>query len=67
MRRAGFKPPKIDPHTLRHTFGTQYKLKGGDVFSHRHIMVHGRIESTMLHAEMSDKLVAEQHRKCSPL
>ena len=24
MRRAGFKPPKMGPHTLRHTFGTQY-------------------------------------------
>ena len=38
MRRAGFKQPKIGPDTLRHTFGTQYMLNGGDVFSLRRIM-----------------------------
>ena len=43
MRRAGFKPPKIGPHTLHHTFGTQYTLNGGDVFSLRRIMRHSRI------------------------
>ena len=67
MLRAGFKPPKIGPHTLRHTFGTQYMLNGGDVFSLRRIMGHSRIETTMLYAEMSDTLVAQQHRKYSPM
>ena len=67
MRRAGFNPPKIGPHTLRHTFGTQYMLNGGDVFSLRKIMGHSRIETTMLYAEMSDTLVAQQHRKFSPM
>lgn len=67
MRRAGFKPPKIGPHTLRHTFGTQYMLNGGDVFSLRLIVGHSKIETTMLYAEMSDRLVAEQHRKFSPM
>ena len=36
MRNAGFLPPKTGPHTLRHTFGTQYILKRGDVFSSHH-------------------------------
>ena len=67
MRRAGFKPPMIGPHTLRHTFGTQYMLNEGDVFSLRRIMGHSRIETTMLYAEMSDRLVAEQHRKFSQM
>ncbi len=67
MRHAGFKPPKIGPHTLRHTFGTQYMLNGGDVFSLKRIMGHSNIETTMLYVEMSDRLVAEQHRKFSPM
>ena len=67
MLGAGFRPPKIGPHTLRHTFGTQYMLNGGDVFSLRRIMGHSRIETTMLYAEMSDTLVAQQHRKFSPM
>ena len=54
-------------HTLRHTFGTQYMLNGGDVFSLRRIMGHSKIETTMLYAEMSDRLVAEKHRKFSPM
>ena len=67
MRRAGFKLPKIGPHTLRHTFSTQYMLNGGDVFSLHRIMGHSRIKTTMLYAEVSDRLVAEQHRKFSPM
>ena len=58
MRNAGFDPPKIGPHTLRHTFGTQYILKGGDVFSLQRIMGHTRIETTMIYVNMSTELVA---------
>lgn len=67
MHRAGFKSPKKGPHTLRHSFGTQYMLNRGDVFPLRRIMERSRIETTMLYAEMSDRLVARQHRKFSPM
>ena len=67
MRNAGFEPPKIGPHTLRHTFGMQYILKGGDVFSLQRIMGHRRLETTMIYVNMSIELVAEQHRKFSPM
>ena len=67
MRNAGFKPPKIGPHTLRHTFGMQYILRGGDVFSLQRIMGHTRIETTMIYVNMSTELVAQQHRKFSPM
>ena len=67
MLRAGFKPPKLGPHTLHHTFGTQYMLNGGDVFSLRRVMGHSSIETTMLYAKMSDRLVTQQHRKVSPM
>ena len=67
MRNAGFEPPKIGPHTLRHTFGTHYILKGGDVFSLQRIMGHRRLDTTMIYVNMSTVLVARQHRKFSPM
>ena len=42
-------------------------LNGSDVFSLRRTMGHSKIETTMLYAEMSDRLVAEQHQKFSPM
>ena len=67
MRKAGFEPPKIGPHTLRHTFGIHYILKGGDVFSLQRIMGHRRLATTMIYVDMSTELVAQQHRKFSPM
>ena len=67
MRNAAFEPHKIGPHTMRHTFGTQYILKRGDVFSLQRIMGHRRLETTMIYANMSTEIVARQHRKFSPV
>ena len=67
MRNAGFKPPKIGPHTLRHTFGVQYIINGGDVFSLQRIMGHQRLTTTMVYVDMSTELVARQHAKFSPM
>lgn len=67
MRNAGFMPPKIGPHTLRHTLGMQYILKGGDMFSLQRIMGHRRTETTMIYVNLSTELVAQQHRKFSPM
>ena len=67
MRRAGFKPPKIGPHTLRHTFGVQYIINGGDMFSLQRIMGHQRLSTTMVYVAMSTELVARQHAKFSPM
>ena len=67
MRHAGFRPPKIGPHTLRHTFGVQYILNGGDVFSLQRIMGHQRLTTTMVYVDMSTELVARQHAKFSPM
>lgn len=67
MKNAGFMPPKICPLTLRHTFGVQYIIKGGDAFSLQRIMGHRGIETTMIYVNMSTELVAQQHRKFSPM
>ena len=67
MRRAGFNPPKIGPHTLRHTFGLQYILNDGDVFSLQKIMGHRDISTTTIYVQMSTALLAEQHSRFSPM
>ena len=67
MKRAGHKPPKIGPHMLRHTFGLQYILNGGDPFSLKRIMGHQDISTTMIYVGMSTELVARQHAKFSPM
>lgn len=67
MRTADFSPPKMGPYTLRHTFGLQYILKGGDVFSLQRIMGRRRLETTMVYVNMLTELVARQHRKFSPM
>ena len=67
MECAGFHPPKIGPHTLRHTFALHYVLGGGNAFSLRQIMGHKDIASTMIYVEMSIALLSEQHQKFSPM
>ena len=67
MRRAGFDVPKIGPHTLRHTFGVKYIRNGGDVFSLQKIFGHAKVETTMIYVDMSNSVVASQHRKFSPM
>ena len=67
MRRAGFQPPKIGPHCLRHTFGVQWMLGGGDLSSLQSILGHSKVETTMLYAQMGNNLLLEQHRKFSPM
>ena len=67
MRKAGIRPPKLGPHTLRHTFGVHWVLNGGDVFSLQRIMGHSSLASTMAYINMSTELLARQHQKFSPI
>ena len=67
MRRAGFDVPKIGPHSLRHTFGLQYIVNGGDPFSLQQILGHKNVKTTMIYVRMSNALVIGQHEKYSPM
>ena len=63
MRKAGFRPPGIGPHTLRHTFATQHIIKGGDAFSLQMMLGHTKIETTQLYVRMTAASTAKQHEE----
>ena len=67
MIAAGFKPPKLGPHALRHTFAVQYIVNGGDVASLQRILGHANVQTTMIYTQMTIGLVARQHRQFSPM
>ena len=68
MKAAGLdRRRKIGPHTLRHTFGVQYIMNGGDLPTLQKIMGHRKIETTMKYLIVSNELVKAQHRKASPM
>ncbi len=66
MYRAGIRPPKAGPHTLRHTFGLLYVKHGGDPFSLQRVMGHTSIESTMLYVQMHSQDLIDQYVRFAP-
>ena len=66
LRRPGLTGPKLGPHTLRHTFGTEYCRLGGNVRALQTIMGHKRLETTMIYVHLAGLAVAEDHARSSP-
>jgi site-specific recombinase XerD len=67
MYRAGFHPPRNGPHTLRHTFGTEFIRRGGNPYTLQQILGHTTISTTMLYVHMARVDLIEQHAKYSPM
>ena len=66
LLRAGLSGSKLGPHTLRHTFGTEYCRLGGNPRVLQEIMGHERIETTMGYVNLAGLAVSEDHAKASP-
>jgi len=67
MRQAGIDGPKVGSHRLRHGFGKNYLVNGGDLRSLQKIMGHASITTTEGYTELAiDELVA-MHHKFTPL
>ena len=66
-QRAGITGVRISPHTIRHTFATQYILNGGDAFSLQKILGHSSLDMVRVYVDMAGSNVALQHRKYSPM
>ena len=58
---------RVSPHTLRHTFATQYILNGGDAFSLQAILGHSTLEMVKIYVRLANRDVALQHQRYSPI
>jgi len=67
MEKAGIKGPKLGPHRLRHAFGKNFLVQGGDLRSLQEIMGHTDIKTTQKYATLNLTDIVKKHRKFSPL
>ncbi len=67
MEKAGIKGPKLGPHRIRHAFGKNYIVEGGDLRSLQEIMGHADIKTTEKYATLNLTDIIKKHHKFSPL
>jgi integrase len=66
-RKAKIQGVRCSPHTLRHTFATNFIRNGGDVFTLQKILGHADIQTCMVYVHMSGKHVQEAMLRHSPV
>lgn len=67
MEKVGIKGPKLGPHRIRHGFGKNYLVNGGDLRSLQEIMGHADIKTTEKYASLNLTDIIKKHQKFSPL
>jgi integrase/recombinase XerD len=67
MEKAGIKGPKLGPHRLRHAFGKNFLVEGGDLRSLQEIMGHTDVKTTQKYAALNLTDIIKKHQKFSPL
>ncbi|MDD5510058.1 MAG: tyrosine-type recombinase/integrase [Dehalococcoidales bacterium] len=67
MVKAGIKGPKLGSHRLRHAFGKNFLIQGGDLRSLQEIMGHTDIKTTQKYATLNLTDIIKKHQKFSPL
>ncbi len=67
MEQAGIKGPKLGSHRIRHGFGKNYLMEGGDLRSLQEIMGHADVKTTEKYASLNLTDIIKKHRKFSPL
>lgn len=65
--KVGIKGVRVSPHTLRHTFATQYIMNGGDAFSLQQILGHSTLEMVKVYVGLANRDVALLHQRFSPI
>jgi integrase len=59
VERNGKKRPYITFHGLRHTFASQWVMKGGDLFKLQKILGHKTVQMTMRYAHLAPEAFSE--------
>lgn len=67
MKKAGITGPKLGSHRLRHAFGRNYLVSGGDLRSLQELMGHKRITTTEIYTNLSKKDLIDKHHQFTPL
>ena len=67
MEQAGIKGPKLGSHRIRHAFGKNYLVEGGDLRSLQEIMGHADVKTTEKYASLNLTDIVKKHHKFSPL
>jgi len=67
LKAAEVPPPKMGPHRLRHAFGKNYILAGGDTRSLQELMGHEDISVTEEYVELSRAELMAKHHRFTPL
>ena len=65
--KVGIKGVRVSPHTLRHTFATQYIMNGGDAFSLQQILGHSTLEMVKVYVGLANRDIAVLHQRFSPI
>uniref|UniRef100_A0A7V6CCZ6 Integrase n=1 Tax=Thermodesulfobacterium geofontis TaxID=1295609 RepID=A0A7V6CCZ6_9BACT len=66
-KKAGITGVRCSPHTLRHTFATNFIRNGGDVFTLQKILGHSDITTCMIYVHMGGRQIQEAMMKFSPV
>jgi integrase/recombinase XerD len=67
LEKADIKGPKLGPHRIRHAFGKNYLVEGGDLRSLQEIMGHADIKTTQKYTALNLTDIVKKHQKFSPL
>jgi integrase/recombinase XerD len=63
----GFASPARTLHAMRHTFGTNYVRKGGDVFRLQKVLGHSSLSTSRIYANLNTEDLSEVHQRLSLL
>lgn len=65
-KEASITGVRCSPHTLRHTFATQFIRNGGDPFSLQRLLGHSDISTTMIYVHMAGHRTPRSPRQGEP-